>query len=121
MTDNGHSIFILGPARTPIGKMMGGLATIPATQLGATAIKAAIEAGSHRLHRHEEMAAADLEMAGWKVDYIAVRSQSALAVPGPHDKDLVVLGAAWLGKTRLIDNLFIEPKSSGSEELVFHF
>jgi acetyl-CoA C-acetyltransferase len=40
-TSNG--IYILGAARTPIGKMMGGLATIPATELGATAIKAAIE------------------------------------------------------------------------------
>ena len=41
MTDNG--IYILGAARTPIGKMMGSMATIPATQLGAVAIKAAIE------------------------------------------------------------------------------
>ena len=41
MTDNG--IYILGAARTPIGKMMGSMATIPATQLGAIAIKAAIE------------------------------------------------------------------------------
>jgi len=43
MNNNGDSIFILGAARTPIGKMMGGLASIPATQLGATAIRAAIE------------------------------------------------------------------------------
>jgi len=42
-SSNGDSIYILGPARTPIGKMMGGLATIPATELGATAIRAAIE------------------------------------------------------------------------------
>ena len=70
-------------------------------------IKAAIEAGTHRFQRHEEMAAADLTMAGWKVDYIALRSQSHLAPPSPHDKALVVLGAAWLGKTRLIDNLEI--------------
>jgi pantoate--beta-alanine ligase len=71
-------------------------------------VKAAIEAGSHRHHRHEEMAFADLTMAGWKVDYIAVRNRSALAAPAPHDKDLVVLGAAWLGKTRLIDNVEID-------------
>jgi acetyl-CoA C-acetyltransferase len=43
MNDNGNGIYILGAARTPIGKMMGGLATIPATELGATAIRAAIE------------------------------------------------------------------------------
>jgi pantoate--beta-alanine ligase len=78
-----------------------------APQLNAELVKigAAIEAGSHRHHRHEEMAAAALSLAGWKVDYIAVRNRSALALPGPHDKDLVVLGAAWLGKTRLIDNV----------------
>jgi pantoate--beta-alanine ligase len=71
-------------------------------------IKAAIDAGTHRHHRHEEMAAADLTLAGWKVDYIAVRSASTLAAPGPHDRDLVVLAAAWLGKTRLIDNVEIQ-------------
>src|SRR5579859_3664853 len=41
MTDNG--IYILGAARTPIGKMMGGLASVPAPQLGAVAIHSAIE------------------------------------------------------------------------------
>jgi acetyl-CoA C-acetyltransferase len=34
---------ILGAARTPIGKLGGGLATIDATELGATAITAALE------------------------------------------------------------------------------
>jgi pantoate--beta-alanine ligase len=72
-----------------------------------TKVKADIQGGSHRFARHEEMAAAALTLAGWKVDYIAIRNQSELAVPGPNDKDLVVLGAAWLGKTRLIDNLEI--------------
>src|SRR6266568_2518683 len=38
-----HSVYILGAARTPIGKMMGGLATIPAVELGATAIRAALK------------------------------------------------------------------------------
>src|SRR5438105_4962702 len=44
MNHNGnHGIYILGAARTPIGKMMGGLASITAPELGATAIKAAID------------------------------------------------------------------------------
>jgi len=34
---------ILGAARTPIGKMGGGLSTVDATELGATAIEAALE------------------------------------------------------------------------------
>src|SRR5262245_26682961 len=41
MSDN--EIYIRGAARTPIGKMMGGLAAVPAPRLGAVAIKAAIE------------------------------------------------------------------------------
>src|ERR1044072_5431716 len=34
---------ILGAARTPCGKMGGALASVPATELGGTAIKAALE------------------------------------------------------------------------------
>src|ERR1700728_1648511 len=34
---------ILGTARTPIGKMGGGLSTLDATELGGTAIEAALE------------------------------------------------------------------------------
>jgi pantoate--beta-alanine ligase len=70
-------------------------------------IKSDIEAGSRRYQRHEEMAVADLTLAGWKVDYVALRNRSALEPPGPKDTDLVVLAAAWLGKTRLIDNMEI--------------
>ncbi|OFZ72520.1 MAG: pantoate--beta-alanine ligase [Betaproteobacteria bacterium RBG_16_64_9] len=41
----------------------------------------------------------------WKVDYIAVRKQFDLQSPGLSDHKLVVLAAARLGTTRLIDNL----------------
>ena len=47
----------------------------------------------------------ELEGAGWKPDYIEVRRRADLANPLPADKELVVLGAARLGGTRLIDNL----------------
>ena len=70
-------------------------------------VKQALEAGSHRQHRHEDMAKAALETAGWKVDYVALRNRAELAVPQEKDRELVVLGAAWLGKTRLIDNMEI--------------
>jgi acetyl-CoA C-acetyltransferase len=43
MSSNGNGIYILGAARTPIGKLMGGLATVPAPELGAVAIRAAVE------------------------------------------------------------------------------
>ncbi len=38
-----RDVFILSAARTPIGKFGGGLATTPATELGATAIRAAVD------------------------------------------------------------------------------
>ena len=38
-----NGTYILSAARTPIGKMMGGLATVTAPELGATAIRAALE------------------------------------------------------------------------------
>ena len=48
---------------------------------------------------------------GWEVDYIALRRQSDLSVPDAEairaGEPLVVLGAAKLGATRLIDNLEI--------------
>ncbi|MCG6874364.1 MAG: pantoate--beta-alanine ligase [Betaproteobacteria bacterium] len=53
----------------------------------------------------ESAATADLQGAGWRPEYVAVRKQADLQLPGPTDRELVVLGAAWLGATRLIDNL----------------
>jgi pantoate--beta-alanine ligase len=41
----------------------------------------------------------------WKPDYVAIRRQSDLQPPLPADRELVVLGAAKLGTTRLIDNV----------------
>jgi pantoate--beta-alanine ligase len=54
-----------------------------------------------------EAAAMDaLRQRGWAPDYITLRRQHDLSpVSGPYAEPLVVLGAAKLGKTRLIDNL----------------
>ena len=46
-----------------------------------------------------------LANGGWKPDYVEVRRRRDLAVPQGGDRELVVLGAARLGTTRLIDNL----------------
>ena len=46
-----------------------------------------------------------LKMAGWTVDYIAVRDADTLRGAQTTTRHIVALGAAWLGKTRLIDNL----------------
>lgn len=54
-------------------------------------------------------ASRELAAAGWHPDYVEMRRRSDLAVPQAGDKALVVLGAARLGATRLIDNLEFEP------------
>lgn len=46
-----------------------------------------------------------LDAHGWKTDYVAVRRQSDLMPPANGDQSLVVLAAARLGATRLIDNM----------------
>lgn len=53
----------------------------------------------------EKEAEAQLIKHGWVVDYIAVRTCMTLSKPTSEDTQLVVLGAARLGKTRLIDNI----------------
>lgn len=53
----------------------------------------------------EHQATTRLSESGWRVDYISIRSRSTLMPPSLTDHQLVVLGAAWLNKTRLIDNL----------------
>lgn len=52
----------------------------------------------------ESQAMQNLNRAGWKPDYVAIRRQSDLQAPRTGDA-LVVLAAARLGATRLIDNL----------------
>ena len=48
-----------------------------------------------------------LESAGFRPDYLEIRHAVSLRPATPDDRDLVVLGAAFMGKTRLIDNLHL--------------
>jgi pantoate--beta-alanine ligase len=65
----------------------------------------AIAAGERRFERLEAEAMAELRTHRWQPDYVAVRRQADLQPPGADDRDLVILAAARLGTTRLIDNL----------------
>ena len=47
----------------------------------------------------------ELAAAGWKPEYVEVRRRADLAEPQAGERELVVLAAARLGETRLIDNL----------------
>ncbi len=60
-------------------------------------------------HQYAVMhASQQLEDDGFIVDYVVIRCQDDLAVPEGDDTRLVALAAAWLGKTRLIDNIIFE-------------
>ncbi|MDD2929684.1 MAG: pantoate--beta-alanine ligase, partial [Sideroxydans sp.] len=53
----------------------------------------------------EKAAEATLAKRGWGVEYVSIRSQQGLVKPQVSEDRLVVLAAARLGITRLIDNL----------------
>lgn len=72
------------------------------------AISGAAAAGRRDFAELEKAAKEELAAHGWRPDYIAVRRRADLGTPGADDGELVALGAAWLGKTRLIDNLEID-------------
>lgn len=63
----------------------------------------------HLLLALQQQAQQALAASGWEPDYVEVRRQQDLGVPSPQDlfpgAALVVLAAARLGQTRLIDNL----------------
>ncbi len=51
-------------------------------------------------------ASRSLTTLGFKVDYVTARNAETLDVPQSHsDEPLRLLAAAWIGKTRLIDNI----------------
>jgi len=74
-------------------------------------VQADIAAGSIDRATLEGQATDALAARGWEVDYIALRRQRDLGIPTEDEiragEPLVVLAAAKLGATRLIDNLEI--------------
>ena len=71
------------------------------------AIARAVENGNRNYAALEQQAAANLKQAGWQVDYVEIRHAGNLQVAHVGDSELVVLAAARLGNTRLIDNVEI--------------
>ena len=66
---------------------------------------AEIAGGARDFQRIELHCMSQLADHGWHPDYVAVRRQSDLQPPGDDDRELVVLAAARIGRTRLIDNV----------------
>jgi pantoate--beta-alanine ligase len=83
-----------------------------AVQLSATlrgiveAVRANPDMDAAALSKLEAQAMQSLSQTGWRPDYVAVRRQADLQTPQAGDAK-VVLAAARLGATRLIDNMEI--------------
>ena len=80
-------------------------AEAPRLQRELSLIADAIRAGKRDYEVLEASAALRLKEQGWQVDYVSVRSRATLLPPQPEETGLVVLAAARLGTTRLIDNV----------------
>ncbi len=86
---------------------------VEAPHLFATlqAMKARVEGGHIDRVALEKRAVDELRDRGWKVDYVSLRRQRDLLAPADNEirarEPLVVVAAARLGQTRLIDNLEI--------------
>jgi pantoate--beta-alanine ligase len=79
----------------------------PALHDALEAVRRALRAGATDYPRLEAEAVRVLHSKGFRPDYVEVRRAADLSRPRREERpdELVVLGAAWIGTTRLIDNL----------------
>ena len=70
-------------------------------------IRSEIQGGNSAFVNLCAAASTQLAQHGFKVDYIDIRTKAGLKIPTPLDTDLIILAAAFLGKTRLIDNVSV--------------
>jgi len=86
-------------------------AEAPTLYQNLNAVADSVRGGERDIAQVEARAMAALAERGWKPDYISVRKRGDLQAPDAADlangAPLVVLAAAKLGNTRLIDNLEI--------------
>jgi pantoate--beta-alanine ligase len=83
-------------------------AEAPRLQRVLQRVREQVAGGERNFEAIEFAADAELARHGWHVDYVVVRSRRTLMQPEPGETELVTLGAAKLGNTRLIDNLEID-------------
>ncbi|MDX5370911.1 MAG: pantoate--beta-alanine ligase [Pseudomonadaceae bacterium] len=84
-------------------------AAAPALYRTLQQLAEAIRAGERDFARLVERGLASLVDAGFRPDYLEIREATSLRQAQAGDSQLVILGAAFMGSTRLIDNLAFEP------------
>ncbi len=68
----------------------------------------ALKGGRRDFAALQSHAQQQLAEGGFRPDYVEIRQADTLAPASDEDQRFVVLGAAWLGKARLIDNLALD-------------
>ena len=82
-------------------------AIAPVLYRSLSQIAAAIKNGDHDFARLRAEQVQQIEAAGLRLDYLEVRQGVHLRAATAEDRDIVILVAAFLGTTRLIDNLHL--------------
>jgi pantoate--beta-alanine ligase len=83
-------------------------ARAPALHRALARVRDEVRAGARDFARLTREARAELERAGFVPDYVEIRRQEDLAPADPgRDEQRIVLGAARLGRARLIDNVLV--------------
>jgi pantoate--beta-alanine ligase len=77
----------------------------PAIYATLQAAQQAINSGQRDFLKLEELGAETLIAHGLRPDYFAIRDATTLQAPTPQSRQFVILTAARIGKTRLIDNV----------------
>ena len=80
----------------------------PALQQSLQAVKTQIKNGRRDYATLFEQFNTDLQAAGFRLDYVELRDALSLQPADVHSTQLVLLAAAYLGSTRLIDNLIFD-------------
>ncbi|MBO3276679.1 pantoate--beta-alanine ligase [Pseudomonas schmalbachii] len=80
-------------------------ASAPVIQRTLKLLGERLQAGSSDFAQLIDDGRQQIEQAGLRVDYLEIREANTLQPARSEDKSLVILAAAFLGTTRLIDNL----------------
>ena len=78
----------------------------------------ALRDGSRDFSKLQKEAMDQLAAGGFKPDYVEIHQADTLAAPSFDDVRFVVLGAAWLGKARLIDNVVLDVRAPEDRTVV---
>ena len=77
----------------------------PALYQALVSAAQSLTAGTTNVEKAIDQVRKDIEASGFRTDYVEIRRQTDLGEPAQTDRQLVLLVAGWLGRTRLIDNI----------------